>query len=300
MRHAGDAKSYVLVTPARNEEACIEDTIRSVVSQTALPLKWVIVSDGSTDRTDEIVKSYADRYPFMTLLKAQKAGRRDFGSKVRAFNAGYSSLYGIDYGFIGNLDADVTLAPDYYERVIRRFLLDPKLGIGGGVILDLAGKRYVEQRNSLESVAGAVQLFKKKCYEDIGGYIPIRTGGVDSAAEILARARSWKVKTFPELKVFHHRKVSGNRSDALKASFRYGITHYILGYHPLFHLIKCVYRAADRPFIIGSALAFLGYYWALLRGYRRVIPEEAVKYLRREQIDKILPEFMKRPLQKAL
>ncbi len=300
MRSAPE-KTYVLITPARNEEACIGNAIESVTCQTLPPLRWIIVSDGSTDRTEEIVEGSVVRYPFITLIKAggSKNGR-DFGSKVKAFNAGYSALTGLDYGFIGNLDADVTLEPDYYERLVKKFVLSPRLGIGGGAVLELVGRRYVEQKNSAESVAGAVQLFRKRCYEDIGGYIPIETGGVDSAAEILARARGWKVETFPELKVFHHRKVSGGRDSLVRADFRYGMTHYALGYHPLFHFMKCLYRAADRPFVVGSLSAFLGYYWALLTGCKRVMPKDAIKYLRREQLSKILPNIVRRPLQKAL
>lgn len=298
---AGSENSYVLITPARNEEACMGNTIESVVCQTTLPSRWVIVSDGSTDRTGEIAGDAAARYPFITLVKPDRPkDGRDFGSKVKAFNAGYSALSGLDYGFVGNLDADVTLEPDYYERLLKKFTLSPRLGIGGGAVLELVGRRYVEQRNGAESVAGAVQLFRKKCYEDIGGYIPIRTGGVDSAAEILARARGWRVETFPELKVFHHRRVSNGRGGLARANFRYGMTHYALGYHPLFHLMKCLYRAADRPFVVGSLAALLGYYWALLTGCKRVMPPEAIKYLRREQLSKIFPHIVRRPLEKAL
>lgn len=287
MTHA----SYVLITPARNEEAYIEKTLRSVVAQTVLPAKWVIVSDGSTDRTDEIVRRYAAAYSFIHLVRAQEQGQRNFGSKVKAFKAGYESVGDIDYEFLGNLDADVSFPPNYYENILGRLHRNPSLGIAGGIIVELVNNRFVPQKNSPNSVAGAVQLFRRACYEEIGGYIPITSGGIDSAAEIMARSRGWKVQTFRELEVLHHRRVSNVGTHILKARYRQGVTHYLLGYHPLFQIIKCAYRSIEKPYVLGSLFVLCGYCRSSLLRLQRPMPADAVQYFRREQMERMRSVF---------
>ncbi len=278
---------YVLVTPARNEEAYIERTIDAVVSQTVLPQKWVIVSDGSTDRTDEIASSYARKHPFIQILKAGEKGQKDFGSKVRAFRTGYSELRGAEYDFVGNLDADVTFDAKYFETLTEKFRENPKLGIGGGLILELIGERFTIQRTSLNSVAGAVQLFRRQCYEAVGGFVPMRTGGVDAAAEIMARMHGWEVQTFPEIQVRHHRHVSTGAKTVFGERFRRGVNNYLLGYHPLFQVISALSRVAEQPYFIGSTCILAGFGWSCLRGQKRVLPNDGVTFLRAEQMARI-------------
>ncbi len=183
---------YVLVTPARNEADFIEGTLKSVVAQTIVPEKWVIVSDGSSDATEEIVESYAKKHAYIELVVRVAGTGRDFGSKVFAFNSGYERLGGTDYSYIGNLDADVSLEPDYFERLLQHFSERPKLGIGGGAIFEAVdGKFRARAGNRIRSVAGAVQLFRKECFQEIGGYSPIETGGIDTLAEVTARMLGW-------------------------------------------------------------------------------------------------------------
>ncbi|MEW6115774.1 MAG: glycosyltransferase family A protein [Nitrospirota bacterium] len=282
---------YVLITPARNEEAYIEKTLRSVIAQTVLPSKWVIVSDGSTDGTDEIVQKYAAHYSFIRLVKAQEQGQRNFGSKVSAFKAGYDSLGDVNYEFLGNLDADVSFKPDYYENILGRLQRDARLGIAGGIIVELINNRFVPQKNSTNSVAGAIQLFRRACYEEIGGYISIESGGIDSAAEIMARSLGWKVQTFCELEVFHHRRVASVGTHILKARYRQGITHYLLGYHPLFHLIKCAYRSTEKPYVLGSLFVLCGYFRSSLLRLQRPMPAYAIRYFRQEQMERVRSVF---------
>ena len=278
---------YVLVTPARNEEAYIEQTINAVVSQTILPQKWVIVSDGSTDRTDEIASSYARKHPFIQLLKAGEKGQKDFGSKVRAFRAGYSELQDVEHDFIGNLDADVTFAVDYFEAILERFRSNPKLGIGGGLILELVGNRFVKQRTSLNSVGGPIQLFRRQCYEALGGFLPMRTGGVDAAAEIGARMHGWEVQTFPEIQVHHHRRVSTGNKTVFGERFKRGRTNYLLGYHPLFQIASSFSKIIERPYLIGSTCTLAGFGWSCLRGHKHVLPDDVVTFLRTEQMARL-------------
>lgn len=278
---------YVLVTPARNEEAYIEKTIKSVISQKILPLKWVVVSDGSTDKTDEIVEKYANQYDFIELIRSSEDRINNFGSKVKAFDAGYQILKTMQFDYVGNLDADVSFDSLYFKSLIARFVEKPNLGIGGGVITELQNNRYVTQDISSNSVAGAVQLFRRKCYEDIGGYIPMPYGGIDAAAEILARANGWDVKTFPDYQVLHHRPVSTGKSSPTSTMFYRGISYYQLGYHPLFHLISAISKINNKPYVIGSLSRVIGFLWAYLTRCERKIPDSAIKFLRHEQISRL-------------
>jgi len=276
-------EEYVLITPARNEEVCLEQTIATVLAQSILPRQWIIVSDGSVDRTDEIAAQYARSHRFIRLLRAPAHQQRDFGAKARAFQAGYDQIVDTDYGFVGNLDADVSFGPDYYEQILERFQGNPNLGVAGGVICERVKDRFVPQRISLNSVAGAVQLFRRRCFEDVGGYIPMKGGGIDAAAEIIARMHGWTVQTFLDIPVYHPRRVSTGKASILSTRFHQGVTNYLLGYHPLFQLVSSLYRVADRPYVIGSALVLLGYGWSCLRRYQRPVPDEVVHFLRSEQ-----------------
>jgi poly-beta-1,6-N-acetyl-D-glucosamine synthase len=278
---------YVLVTPARNEEACLEKTIQSVLSQTVLPERWIIVNDGSTDRTGVIAEKYRSVHAFISVLHLSRDGGPDFGSKASAFNAGCDELGNLKYDLIGNLDADVTFPPDYFETIISKFKEDPGLGIAGGIICELMNGRYAFQNISLNSVAGAVQLFRRECLDAIGGYIPMKFGGIDAAAEIAGRMHGWKVRTFPDIHVMHHRRVMTGNRNILHTRFRQGMTHFLLGYHPLFQLARSLFRVPDKPFLIGSLMTFCGYWWGYLTRMERPVPAEVVRFLRSEQLKRL-------------
>ena len=146
---------YALITPARNEAKFIAATIRSVVAQTVHPAVWIVVSDGSTDGTDEIVERYAREHDWISLLRMPERRDRSFAAKATAFNAAYARLAGSSFDIIGNLDADITLAPDHFERLLAAFEADPHLGIAGGMVHTRIGTRFVSQNVALDSVAGA-------------------------------------------------------------------------------------------------------------------------------------------------
>lgn len=275
---------YVIITPARNEGRTLEATIRSVVAQSLKPTEWVIVSDGSTDDTDDIGRRWSRLHPFIRLVRREGGRVRDFGSKAVAFKAGLDSITS-KYDFIGNLDADITFGPDYYKDLLNEFS-DKRLGLAGGVIFELIGKEFVPQRNTPDSVAGALQFFRRECFEEIGGYIPISAGGIDAAAEISARMRGWRVRAF-DLKAFHHRRVSGGNGRVFKSRFRHGVAHYLLGYHPLFEIMKCAYRVQDRPYLLGALCTLAGYAWSAAIGYERPVSGEFVDFIRNEQKERL-------------
>ncbi|MCU0405872.1 MAG: glycosyltransferase family 2 protein, partial [Ignavibacteriaceae bacterium] len=217
---------YVLITAAKNEELYIEKTILSILNQTIIPEKWVIVSDGSTDRTNNIVEQYCNKYIFIDFIALSPNKERNFGSKVNALNKALKKLEGMEFDFIGNLDADVTLDKSYYEKVFRKFQSNPKLGIAGGIILDCVGEKELPQNISLNSVAGAIQVFRKECFDKIGNYIPFKYGGEDAYMEIMARMLGWDVQTLAELKVLHHRPTGTGMGSLSKANLRSGKMFY--------------------------------------------------------------------------
>src|ERR1017187_8419322 len=202
-----EGKRFVLASAAYNEDKYIEKLMQSVVNGTRRPLRWVIVSDGSTDRTDEIVKQYAARYEFIRLHRITEDHPRNFAAQAIAINTGFGLLRDLEFDFIGNLDADITLEPTYFDALLDRFEKDSRLGVAGGYIWEEDGGQFrCRKTNSPRSVAHAVQLFRRKCLNDVGGaYIPLPYGGPDWYAEIKARMHDWEVRSFPELKVYHHR-----------------------------------------------------------------------------------------------
>lgn len=278
---------YVLITPARNEQDMIGRTIHAVASQTVRPKRWVIVDDGSTDRTRQIIDDASHLYPFIIPVYTAPNRDRNFGSKAAAFSAGYAVVKSESFDFLGNVDADVTFEASYYEQIIAAFKADQSLGIAGGLIYELLGRKWRRQRNSANSVAGAIQFFRRKCYECIGGYIPMPDGGIDAAAEIMARARGWKVTTFPQLAVYHHRRVATGKNTVLSTRFGEGSTNYLLGYHPAFQLASSLSRCTSRPIMLGSLATLVGYGWSWLRGQKVALSPEAVSYLRSEQIARL-------------
>lgn len=275
---------YVLITAARNEEVTIEKTIQAVISQTILPQKWVIVSDSSTDRTDEIVKKYVDKYDFICLHRREADSSRNFASQVYAVRAGAEQLNGIEYDFIGDIDADITLQPDYYEGIFEIFGDNPKLGIAGGIVCEPHNGKWIPLRTNVKwSVSGAIQMFRRQCYNDIGGYIPLKKGGQDAIAEVMARMHGWDVRSFPDIEVFHYRSIGSCYGNALVRRFHFGVSEYLYGNHPLFELTKCLYQMKQKPYLLGSIFRLCGYCWAFLRREPREVPAEVVAYMRSEQ-----------------
>jgi glycosyltransferase involved in cell wall biosynthesis len=278
---------YVLITAAKNEELFLEKTIQSVLNQTIKPARWVIVSDGSTDRTNDIVEEYRKKNKFIELIALPPNKERNFSSKVFALNEALKKIGLMEYDFIGNLDADVTLDKSYYEEVFRTFQANPKLGIAGGIILDCVDDNLYPQNISLNSVAGAIQVFRKKCFEKIGYYIPFKYGGEDAYMEIMARMMDWDVQTFAELKVLHHRPTGTGMGNLLKANFRKGQMFYTLGYSPIFFLVRIFYRLFDKPILIGSLLNIIGYLSAFIKNDKCPAGNTFIDFVRSEQKERL-------------
>jgi glycosyltransferase involved in cell wall biosynthesis len=282
---------YILVTAARNEASHILPTLRSVTAQTLPPRRWIIVSDGSTDQTDEIVRSFSRDYPYVELLRVDADAERNFGSKALAVAAGYKKICEMEHDYVGILDADVSFGTDYYAQIVERFSDNERLGIAGGVLTDLIDGQPVPQLTAPAwSVSGPVQMFRKECWRDIGGYLPIR-GGIDAAAEVMARMKGWTVCAFPELQVLHHRQTGTENHTVCGIYFHQGLEDHRLGYHPLFFLAKSVRNFRMHPFVLGGLLMLCGYSWAVVSRKKRAVPEDFIRYLRQEQLRRLRDEL---------
>lgn len=284
--------TYVLITPARNEEDFIEETIKSVISQTCLPIKWVIVSDGSTDGTDDIVKKYAAEHTWIELVRMPEHQERHFAGKVHAFNAGYAMVKDLDYDIIGNLDADITFEEDYFSFLISRFVENPQLGVGGTPFRE-GSHQYNYHFASVEHVSGACQLFRQECFEDIGGYVPLKVGGIDLVAVLTARMKGWQTRTFTEKICLHHRKTQSGGHTTMRATFKSGYHDYLMGGHPFWQILRSFYHMGKIPFFIGGCMLLSGYLWAMIKRAERPVSREFVEFRRKEQIYRLRKFFKK-------
>ena len=281
---------YALITPARNEEAFISLTLDAVVAQTLLPERWVIVDDGSTDRTAAIVEDYARRYPWIDLVRRGARANRSFAGKAHAVNAGVERLkeLGVQFDVLGNLDGDVSFDKDYMPFVIEKFALDPRLGIAGTPFTQPGG--YDSARDSFEGekyVAGPCQLFRYECFQDIGGYVANHAGGVDWIAVMTARMKGWTVAAFPDKRFHHHRALGTAERGVVSALFSYGQKDYYLGGSPIWQLFRAMYQATKRPFVIGGASLLVGFTWAWMTRLPRAVSPELMRFHRAEQRRKL-------------
>ena len=278
--------SYVLITPARNEEMFVEKTIQSVISQTLKPAKWVIVSDGSTDRTDEIVRGFLPGNPWLELVRMPEHRNRQFAAKVHCFNAGYDKVSDVEYDVIGNLDADITFEKDYFAFLMEKLAENPKLGVTGTPFVE--GESHYDYRyTNIEHVSGACQMFRRECFEEIGGYIPIKGGGIDWTAVTTARMKGWKTRTYTEKVCYHHRPIGTGNSKRLITRYNQGRKDYFLGGHPVWQIFRSVFQMKKKPLCIGGFLLFWGYVWAMLTRVERPISKELMAFHRGEQMQRL-------------
>lgn len=282
------------MTAAHNEESLIEKTIASVLAQSLRPQRWVIVSDNSIDRTDEIVERYAREYDFIRFLQIRRPSGRSFGSKVIALQKGANLLADVRFDFIGNVDADVSLEPSYFGDLIDRFEQDPRLGLASGFVHEEQdGKFRPRGSNRIDSVPHAAQLLRRECYEAIGGYAVLPYGGEDWYAQTCAKMDGWRIEAIPALPIFHHRH-TGTGSNLMRDRFRLGRLDYSLGSHPLFEVFKCLRRLQEKPRLVGGLTRLAGFCWSYVCRDKRPVSADFVAFLRGEQKTKLSSLFHSR------
>lgn len=275
---------YVIVTPVRDEEKNISATIEAVAKQSIQPVEWVIVNDGSTDKTGVIVDAYAQQFPWLHAVHRVNRGfRKSGGGVIEAVNEGLRAIKSEDWAFIVKLDGDLTFTPDYFRRCFDYFLKNPKLGIGGGEIYhEKAGVLLLEE-NPKFHVRGATKIYRRECWEAIGGLVP--AAGWDTIDEVKANMLGWDTGSFEDLHLIHHR-FTGSADGQLRDNMKHGIACYISGYHPLFVAASSVYRLVKKPYLLGSCAIWYGY----LKGYLTRMPrveDRLVSYIRAQQLRRL-------------
>lgn len=281
------ALEYVLITPARNEADYIEKTIQSVINQTLLPKRWIIVSDGSTDGTDEIVKKYTDGREWLELLTLPERKERNFAAKVLAFNSGYDRIKDLTFDVIGNLDADISFDEDYFDYLLQKFEEIQDLGVAGTHYIEGDFHSFNDSYINVHHVNGQCQLFRRKCFEDIGGYVPIKGGGIDWLAVTTARMKGWTTYSFEERTFYHHRTMGTAGSNVLMSRFNYGKKDYFLGGHPLWQLFRGTFQMVKKPYFVGGLALLLGYFWCWATRFERPVSKELMKFHRKEQLERL-------------
>jgi glycosyltransferase involved in cell wall biosynthesis len=282
---------YALITAARNEQAFIEKTIQSIINQTVLPIKWVIVNDGSSDSTPEIIDRYTKHYPWIERLDMPAHRDRSFAAKAYCINSGYKHLCGLDFELIGNLDSDVSFDKNFFEFLLSKFFEMPQLGVAGTVFREDGYDSGIDSFEGEKHVAGQCQLFRRKCFEEIGGYTPHAAGGVDWIAVTTARMKGWTTRSFREKHFFHHRHLGTAERSSISSRFSYGEKDYYLGNHPLWEFCRIFYQLWQEPVIIGGLALGAGYLSAAIHRIERPVSVELMRFHRKEEMQKLRAIF---------
>ena len=274
-----DLLKYVIITPVRDEELYVSETISSVLGQSHLPEKWVIVDDGSTDKTIEIINKYTKGLGWVTVLTTGSEKRNLGSAEIIAFRKGFEAVKDISYDFIVKLDGDVSLDPDYFQNIINRMSSDPGWGIASGTYCEKKGGEWVPVKMPFYHAAGASKILRRECYDAIGGFVAKK--GWDTLDEIRAGLKGWKTGHFEDIK-FHHLKPEGAAMGNLKTHKFHGEIYYETGGGHLFLFVKAVHRMFSMgPFIIGGAAMIIGYLRPLAAGKPRLVDKEEARYYRK-------------------
>jgi poly-beta-1,6-N-acetyl-D-glucosamine synthase len=281
----GTNPGYVIISPVRDEEQYLEGTIASVLGQTILPRQWIIVDDGSRDRTGAIIDDYARRYSWICAVHRSDRGVRVPGSGVmEAFYDGIGRLEFPDWEYICKLDGDVGLEPDYFQRCFERFAQDPKLGLcGGRMYTPKYGKLVVEGHPEFH-VRGPIKLYRRACWDAIGGLI--KAVGWDTVDEVQANRLGWRTRTFSDIRAIHHRP-TGAVQGVWRDGVKMGRANYVSGYHPLFMLAKCSVRLFREPYIIGALAHGYGFASSFFKSVYRIEDPALIRYVRKQQLRRL-------------
>ena len=283
--------TYVLLTAARNEATLIERTLSSVASQTIKPLRWIIVDDGSTDETNNIVHRYIAEHGWIELLRMPEHRHRHFAAKAACINAGYKLLANAEFDIVANLDADVSFEPDYFEFLLGKFAAFPRLGVAGTPYMEASkgGRAGISNHafTNAAHVSGQCQVFRRECFEEVGGYLPIKGGAIDWVAVTTARMKGWKTTTFSQKTFFHHRKMGSANQGVLRSRFHYGRKAYYVGGHPIWEILRGFFVMKNPPRILGGLCFQVGYLWALCTRLPRPVSSELIRFHRNEQMHRL-------------
>ena len=308
------SRRYLLITPCRDEADFLRITIDSVAAQTVTPAKWLIVDDGSTDETPQILADAAAEHPFIEVLTRVDRGARAVGPGViEAFNHGLSQVDLADYDYVCKFDGDLELPKRYFERLMERFEDDPWLGTCSGKLFLRYGDELVHERCGDENSVGPSKFYRVECFQDIDGFVgQVSWDGIDGH---MCRLRGWIAESVDEedLRIIHLRRMGSSQKSFWEGRKRWGRGKYFMGSRLHYVLAVSFYRMFERPWIVSGLGILVGYLQAmagrpprfddsdylrafrryelrsLLRGKGRTMHEEHAR-IRREFPPKVLPE----------
>lgn len=276
---------YVVISPVRDEAENIENTIESMLRQTITPVEWMIVNDGSTDSTGQILDKYKSRIPWISAVHRDNRGFREpGGGVVAAFEDGYRSLTAKQWDYIVKLDGDLTFEPQYFEKCFERFAENPKLGVGGGTIQSLYPQGMIVEKVPEFHVRGATKIYRRNCWERIGGLL--KAPGWDTLDEVKANMLGWETRSFPDI-VITQQRVTGGAEGQWRDSFKNGRANYICGYHPFFMVLKCMRRLFHPRHFVSAFGLMSGFISGYVTGEARVDDPELIRYLRKQQLKRL-------------
>ena len=278
--------SYLLISPCRNEADFMVNTLESVVSQSLMPTKWIIVDDGSTDGTPEILRQYSEQYDFIQIVTRDNRGHRSVGPGViEAFYAGLETVDLNDYQYVCKLDLDLILPPSYFERMVGRMDNNPRLGT-------CSGKAYfrVKDSDSLapeecsdESSIGAAKFYRVRCFQQIGGFVrQVMWDGIDSHR---CRLLGWVSLSWDEkdVRFIHLRPMGSSHKGILSGRMRHGFGQYYMGTGFCYIVASTVYRLNKRPYVSGALAMFWGYLKSALTRVERLNDPDMIRLMNRYQ-----------------
>lgn len=291
-------RDYLLITPVRDEAEFARRTLDSVTGQTVPPSKWVIVDDGSTDGTSEILAEYARRFGYIQVHRRKNRGERSVGPGViEAFYDGLKQVHDLPkYAYLCKLDLDLDLPRVYFERLIQMMESNPRLGTCSGkpyfpapsnTKKDFSGKLVSEGCGDELSV-GMTKFYRTECFQQIGGFVrEVMWDGIDCHQ---CRRLGWQAMSVddPELRFIHLRPMGSSQQGIITGRRRHGFGQYFMGTGPLYMVASAAYRGLHPPYGLGSAAMLYGYLESMAKGKPRYSDEDFRKFLRRYQLECLL------------
>jgi len=279
---------YVVISPVRDEAEFLPRVIKAMETQTIQPQEWVVVDDGSTDATWEILSEAAARNPWMNIVRKPDRGVRSVGpGVVEAFYYGYERMRSTDWDYIAKMDGDIEFSSNYVETLLTYFQADKYLGSASGKIFFPVGDSLKEERTADEMTVGAFNFYRAQAFEDIGGFV--HEVMWDGIAYHKARISKWRTRSIndPVLNMIHKRLMGSSHKGILHGRVRWGRGQYFMGTHPLYLVAIVVYRLFERPFVVGGLGILTGYVMAALKGMKRYDAKGFRKSLHAWQMERL-------------